>query len=153
MAVSFSLVAIFANGSHVYGGCGRVAINHGTRGGYNACYKRPEGACDACKAAAAEYQGALRREAEMKAQETFAEALELEPAIDGPLDALDDARDNLRIVRAAMRVSRSTRDVSALSKQRDELVARIKDLEAEQNKGGGVLGSLDAEFNAIIGAT
>lgn len=127
-----------------------MVIDHGTRSAYNACSKRPEGACEACKRAAAEYEANRRREAKMRAAADFSEALELEPEVETDLDELDDLRDNLRLVRARMKVAKSDPSAAALSKQRMDIVRRIKELEAELNKSGGVLGGFDNELAGIL---
>ena len=122
----------------------------GTPAGYHAHYRRGEEACEDCKRATAEYEAGRRREAKMRAAEDFREALELEPEVEDHLDELEDLKDNLRLVRARMKVAKSDPSAAALSKQRMDIVRRIKELEAERDKAGGVLGGLDAELANII---
>lgn len=86
----------------------------------------------------------------MRAAEDFREALELEPEVEHDLDELEDLRDNLRLIRARMKVAKSDATAAALSKQRVDVVRRIKELEAERDKAGGVLGGFDAELATII---
>lgn len=89
-------------------------------------------------------------DARAKSAEDFEEALSLEPEVEEGIDVLGDLRENLRIVRAQMRVSKSWRERSDLSKQRMSLVEKIAELEAEQNKSKGVLGGYDADLADIL---
>lgn len=125
-------------------------IEHGTRTGYNRCVERSGGACDACKAAAREYEAQRRLDAAAKAAASFQDAINNEPVIDGVLDELWEARENLRLVRAAMRAGKSPRDVAALSKQRLELVTRIKELEVAYREGESIVAGYDDELDNLI---
>ena len=89
-------------------------------------------------------------DAAAKAAASFQEAIDNEPVIDGVLDELWEARENLRLVRAAMRAGKSPRDVAALSKQRVELVARIKELEVAYREGESVVSGYDDELGNLI---
>lgn len=89
-------------------------------------------------------------DARAQAADEFEDALALEPDVEEGIDVLADLRENLRIVRAQMRVSKSWRERSDLSKQRMALVEKISELEAEQNKSKGVLGGYDADLADIL---
>lgn len=106
-----------------------MAERHGDHAGYLAHRRRGEQACQPCLDGEAEYKRMERLNAKAQAAKDFAAALESEPAVAEGLDVLADLRENLRFVRAAMRNVKSTRELPALSKQRAELVAQIKNLE------------------------
>lgn len=89
-------------------------------------------------------------DARAQAASEFEDALALEPDVGEGIDVLADLRENLRIVRAQMRVSKSWRERADLSKQRMALVEKIAELEAEQNKSGGVLGGYDSDLSNIL---
>lgn len=57
------------------------------------------------------------------------------------VDPLGEARDNLRIVRAALRANPPHNTIAALTKRRDELVDRLVELEKADTR---------SEFDAII---
>lgn len=122
----------------------------GTVAGYHAHRRRDEGACEDCRAAMAEDKRQQRLDQAAQAADSFEEAINNEPEISPGLDALADLRASLRIVRAAMRVPKSTRDIAALAKQRADLVKEIAALEAEQNKSGGVLGGFEDELADVL---
>lgn len=125
-------------------------IKHGTRNGYNLCVEREEGACQDCKAAAREYEAQRRLDAAARAAASFQDAINNEPVIDSVLDELWEARENLRLVRAAMRGGKSPRDIAALSKQRMDLVARIKELEIAQREGASVVSGYEDEIGNLL---
>lgn len=122
----------------------------GTLAGYHAHTRRNEDTCGACREAMAADKARQRREAKMQAAEDFREALELEPEVEHDLDELEDLRDNLRLVRARMKVAKSDPSAAALSKQRMDIVRRIKELESELNKSKGVLGEYSDELADIL---
>lgn len=120
----------------------------GTPAGYHAHYRAKEEACDACKRAIAEDTKQKRIEAKMRAAEDFREALELEPEVEAGISELDDLRDNLRLVRARMKVAKSDPSAAALSKQRMDLVRRITELESELDAGVDEFAGFTDELSA-----
>lgn len=117
---------------------------HGTWGAYQAHRRADEEACGPCKKAAAAYKREYRLDKKAKAAENFTVALDDEPEIEDRLDELWEQRENLRMVRAAMRANPSPRDMASLSKQRMELVARITEIESATTEV-----SLEDELAAI----
>ena len=108
----------------------------GTVAGYHAHRRAGEESCAECKRATAEDVRQKRLDAKARAASSMAEAIETEPEVDEGIDELEEARQNLRLVRAAMRNS-SPRDMASLSKRREELVELIKRLEADQAAANG----------------
>lgn len=98
---------------------------HGTNPGYQAHYRAGEQPCPECREAHRLYRGGLRAKAAEAAAISHAETLDAEPAVPEGLDVLADHRENLRIVRAAMRDPSAVRSLAGLSKRRVELVAVI----------------------------
>jgi len=127
-----------------------MAAECGTVAGYHAHRRREEDACGSCKLAMAEDKQQKRLDEAAMAAASFEAAINAEPDIEPEVDELDDLRENLRYLRAAMRVSKGTRDTASLSKQRAEIVRRIKELEAEQNKSKGVLGGFEDELADVL---
>lgn len=62
----------------------------GTNGGYHAHHRRDEEPCDACKDAHAADRRSRRIEQRAQAADTFLEALDTVPPIEGELDELED---------------------------------------------------------------
>ena len=83
-----------------------------------------------------------------RAAEDFNEALSLEPEVEPGIDVLADLRENLRIMRAQMRVSKSWRERADASKQRMALVEKIRELEAEQGMGVDEFAGFTDELSA-----
>lgn len=106
--------------------------------------------CGPCLRAIAKDSEDKRATARAQAAESFEQAINTEPEIEPWLDVLTELRYAARITRAAMRVPKSTRDIAALAKQYADLVQQIAELEAEQNKSGGVLGGFDNELADIL---
>lgn len=103
---------------------------HGTNSGYQRHRRAGEPACPECREAHRIYRAGLRAKTAETAAAGFAEALDAEPAVPEALDVLADHRENLRIVRAAMRDPGAVRSLAGLSKRRAELVAVIAQAEA-----------------------
>ena len=113
----------------------------GTVAGYHAHYRQTKKTgekveCRPCLDAVAEDMAQKRLDAKARAASSMAEAIETEPDVDEGIDELEEARQNLRLVRAAMRNS-SPRDMASLSKRREELAELIKRLEADQAVANG----------------
>jgi hypothetical protein len=85
---------------------------------------------DACAQAARDQKNVRADAAQAAAGAAVAEAFEVEPGVDD-LDPLEEARDNLRIIRAALRSGPPPNTVAALTKRRDEVVDRIRQIMAE----------------------
>jgi len=113
----------------------------GTFAAYRRHLKANEAPCDPCKEAARRQKS--ERDAKKRAEsgEAVGVALRLEPT-DDAVDALEEARDNLRIIRAALKSNPPHNTIAALTKRREEVVDRIKAIEADS---GGV-----DEIDAII---
>lgn len=94
----------------------------------------------ACQEAAREQQAGARVRQSTESASRIAEVLELEPPVE-LVDELEDAKENLRILRAAMTEAPASA-VAGLSKQRAALVAHIKKLEAPQEKAVSALDQL-----------
>lgn len=109
-------------------------LGEATPGSYRRHLADGEEPCDACKAAEAEYKRGRRADLAAQAAESFADALDLEPEIEGEFDQLADLRDTLRMVRAEMRVAKSSRERASLAKVRIELGDKIRLLEAAQGQ-------------------
>lgn len=122
----------------------------GTVAGYHAHVRRQEETCAECKRAMAEDKRDKRLTEAAKAAVDFEDALNNEPDIEPGIDVLKELRHAAKITRAAMRVPKSTRDIAALAKQYADLVHQIAELEAEQNKSGGVLGGFDDELAGVL---
>ena len=124
-----------------------MPIKHGTWGGFQAHRRAEEDACKECKEAAAIYKREYRADKRAQAAENFTIALNEEPEIEERLDELWEQRENLRMVRAAMRANPSPRDMASLSKQRMDLVARITEIESATTEV-----SLEDELAAVRSA-
>lgn len=102
----------------------------GTFAAYRRHLKADETPCDPCKEAARKQKSERDAKRRVESGESVSAALSLESAAE-ILDALEEARDNLRIIRAALRSSPPHNTIAALTKRRDEAVDRIRVLEAE----------------------
>lgn len=102
----------------------------GTPAAYRRHKRKGEDVDDACAQAARDQKNARVDAAQAASGESVAEAFESEPVPDD-LDALEEARDNLRIIRAALRSAPPHSTVAALTKRRDEAVDRIRQIMAE----------------------
>ena len=99
----------------------------GTSAAYRRHLRKGEEACAACKAAVAwEKQSKL----DGPREERKVSALSAPPVVES-IDPLEDARENLQIVNAALKEA-VPREVSQLSKRRQELVALIAELQGDQ---------------------
>lgn len=97
---------------------------HGTNAAYRRHLRAGESACEEC----------LAGERERKARKRDAERAKLVevPRVAQTVDALEEALDNLAIVKAAMHSADvPIQTIPALSKRRDELVDRVKSLQAQ----------------------
>lgn len=129
----------------------------GTVAGYHAHYRRAKqetgvGAveCEECRAAMSEDKAEQRRNEVARAAIDFEDALNNEPEIEPGIDMLKELRYAAKITRAAMRVPKSTRDIAALAKEYASLIQLIAELEAEQNKSGGVLSGFEDELANVL---
>ena len=95
----------------------------GTFAAYQRHLRKKEPICDLCAEAAREQKNTRVDSGRAESASLVALALAAEPAPD-VLDELDEARENLRAVKAAMSEA-SANAVAALSKRREELVRRI----------------------------
>lgn len=101
----------------------------GTPAAYRRHLRNNEEACDECKAAvAAEKMSKLDGDRDLRAVSALASVSDND---DSEFDPLEDAKANLRIVKAALREA-VPREVSALSKRRQELVSLIAELSGEK---------------------
>lgn len=107
-----------------------MAEQHGTNYGYQLHYRAGEKACPECRDAHRVYRAGLRAKASAAVAADYGAALDTEQPVEQPLDVLADHRENLRIVRAAMRNPGAVRSLPGLSKRRAELVAAIAQAEA-----------------------
>lgn len=113
----------------------RVLKPCGTEAAYRRHLRNGEEACDACKAAVAgKKMDRLDGDRDTRKLSAIASAVpepsaEVAPASSGSdeYDPLTDAKENLRLVKAALKEA-VPREVSALSKRRQELVALISEL-------------------------
>ncbi|WP_199184036.1 hypothetical protein [Cryobacterium sp. Y57] len=95
----------------------------GTFAAYQRHLRKKEPICDLCAEAAREQKNTRVDTGRAESASLVALALAAEPAPD-VLDELDEARENLRAVKAAMSEAPANA-VAALSKRREELVRRI----------------------------
>lgn len=95
----------------------------GTFAAYQRHLRKREAVCEACAVAGREQKNARSDTGRAESASLVAIALAAEPAVD-VLDELDEARENLRAVKAAMSEAPANA-VAALSKRREELVRRI----------------------------
>jgi hypothetical protein len=93
----------------------------GTPAAYRRHLRNDEDPCDDCKQAHADAENERNG---LRARADDVVELVPPPETDEPLDPIDDARENLRIVNAAL-YKAVPREVPALSKRRQELVAFI----------------------------
>lgn len=124
----------------------------GTLAAYRRHRRHGEQACEACLAAVAADKAERKVEGRKREAAVVRLAVAAQPIVqaDEGIDDLADARQNLRLIRAAMDEATPS-SMAALSKRRDELVDRIKKLEARtKNEGGGLLDQLAARRAARI---
>lgn len=109
----------------------RVLKPCGTSAAYRRHLRKGEEACADCKDAVAwEKQSKLDGPRDERKVAVLAPVASL-PEPEESFDPLEDAKENLAIVKAALREA-VPREVSALSKRRQELVALIAELEGDQ---------------------
>lgn len=109
----------------------------GTFAAYLRHKRKGEPVDDACAQAARDQKNARSSKARDDSVGVFQLTVADEP-VPELVDELVDARENLAVIRAAMREA-APRELAALSKRRQELVERIAVLERKSDKGGGVL--------------
>lgn len=103
----------------------------GTSAAYRRHLRNGEEACGLCKEAVArEKMQRLDGDREARRVAVLAPVTDI-PAAEPEFDQLADAKENLAIVKAALHDA-VPREVSALSKRRQELVALIAELEGDQ---------------------
>lgn len=101
----------------------------GTPAAYRRHLRNNEEACDECKAAvAAEKMSKLDGDRDLRSVSVLASVSDTD---ESEFDPLGDAKDNLRIVKAALREA-VPREVAALSKRRQELVSLIAELSGKK---------------------
>lgn len=129
----------------------------GTVAGYHAHWRHAKNEtgvgkvdCAECRTAMSEDKAEQRRNEVARAAVDFEDALNNEPEIEPGIDMLKELRYAAKITRAAMRVPKSTRDIASLAKEYASLVQLIAELEAEQNKSGGVLGGFEDELADVL---
>jgi hypothetical protein len=108
----------------------RVLEACGTPAAYRRHKRKGEPVDEACAQAARDQKNVRKDVAQATAGAAVAVAFESEPGVDD-LDPLEEARDNLRIIRAALRSGPPPNTVAALTKRRDEAVDRIRQIMAE----------------------
>lgn len=125
----------------------------GTLAAYRRHRRHGEQACDACLAAVAADKAERKAAGQVKAAAVVRLAVASQPASPpaSGVDDLEDAWENLRLIRGAMDEATPS-SMAALSKRRDELIDRIKRLEARtaKSEGGGLLDQLAARRAARI---
>jgi hypothetical protein len=102
----------------------------GTPAAYRRHKRKGEPVDEACAEAGRNQKNVRVDAVQAAAGAAVAEAFEVEPGVDD-LDPLEEARDNLRIIRAALRSGPPPNTVAALTKRRDEAVDRIRQIMAE----------------------
>lgn len=101
----------------------------GTPAAYRRHLRNDEEACAECKAAvAAEKMAKLDGDRDLRSVSVLASVSDTD---ESEFDPLGDAKDNLRIVKAALREA-VPREVAALSKRRQELVSLIAELSGKK---------------------
>lgn len=99
----------------------------GTFAAYKRHLRKKEPVCEPCAQAGREQKQTRTDTSRSESASRVALALAAEPVIQS-LDELDEARDNLRAVKAAMSDAPANA-IAALSKRREELVRRIVQLD------------------------
>ena len=102
----------------------------GTLAAYRRHKRSGEPVCEACAEANRSDKNSRKDQARSESGSAVGLALGVEPDVDD-VDALIEAKDNLRIVRAALRSDPPHNTIAALTKRRDELVDRIRLILAE----------------------
>lgn len=116
----------------------------GTPAAYKRHLRNKETPCEPCKAAAREQKNSRAEAARAESGTAVAAAVQsLIPEVE--IDPLEEARDNLRIIRAALNSSPPHNSVAALTRRREEVVALILELEAER----GEVDAIDAIISDI----
>jgi hypothetical protein len=101
----------------------------GTSAAYQRHLRRGETVDEACQVAWREQKRERTRVLQTASGASFAAVYAASDPV-GDVDPLEEARDNLRILRAALRADPPANTVSALTKRRDEAVDRIRMLES-----------------------
>lgn len=118
----------------------------GTFAAYRRHLSAQEVPCEPCKEAARKQKS--DRDAKKRSDSGNSIVSALENASDAEvIDALEETKDSLYIVRAALRSGAPHNTIAALTKRRDELVDRIQMLEASR----GEADEIDAIISDISG--
>lgn len=102
----------------------------GTIAAYRRHKRANEPVCDLCAEANRSDKNERKDQERSASGIAVGDAFDLEPDVD-ELDALSEAKDNLRILRAALRSGPPHNTIAALTKRRDEAVDRIRQIMAE----------------------
>lgn len=126
----------------------------GTWSAYKRHKARGEPVDDACAQAARE-QNQKQRKSERAERSQVVQLAVVETPAPVEVDELEDAKENLELVKAAMK-SATPRELAALSKRREELVRRIATMtnaSKKQAEGGGLLDQLAARRSQRLAGT
>lgn len=94
--------------------------------------RRKEPLCDACEQAVRDEKNTRAQRRRDESQANVLQAVKAAPPLE-TVDPLEEALDNLRIVRAVLRDEGTPANtVAALTRRRDELVDRVKRLQEDQ---------------------
>lgn len=105
---------------------------HGTTAAVQRHRRAGEPLCEPCKQAARDRKNADSERAREESAEAVRVAVQAAPPVDD-VDPLEEALDNLRIVRAVLRDEGTPANtIASLTKRRDDLVDRIQRLRAAQ---------------------
>lgn len=102
----------------------------GTLAAYRRHKRKDEPVDEACAAANRADKNGRKDQERSESGAAVGMALQSEEGV-GEVDALFEAKDNLRIIRAALRSDPPHNTIAALTKRRDELVDRIRQIMAE----------------------
>lgn len=115
--------------------------------------RKGEPLCEVCEQAVRDEKNARKQAERELSAEAVGKAVSAAPGVDD-VDPLEEAMDNLRIVRAVLRsgdVPASA--VANLTKRRDELVDRIRALKNEQPSEVSVIDELTSRRQRLTAAT
>ena len=127
---------------------GRPLAPCGTPAAYRRHKKRGEDVDPACAQANRDHVGKYKKSKRESAAAVVKLAVSSEPPVES-VDEVEDLRENLRIVKAAMQDA-TPREVAALSKRRQEIVGEIARLSRRVEKSGGLLDELAARREARL---
>lgn len=119
---------------------------HGTDAAYRRHLRAGEPACEECLAGERERKKAKREAARVKLVEV--------PKVAQTIDALEEALDNLAIVKAALHSGQAPlHTIAGLTKRRDELVDRVKELQGSVSAKASVIDELTSRRQRRTEAT